>query len=193
MNFNLSTATSSLLKQPAFIEKDFFPTAWTRDMLLALRIYIALKIFISSSALFSLFMNSGESIQDTGNLAIYCWIVIVYSFVQYITTTDKDQPLKDVTFLFFALDISSITLIASTQEFSASTAPLLMFICIASASMIMRLRLGFFLAAFAIVVTAIEQAVRYFSDKQIDWSSLGLEIVGILFSCYFLALLARRA
>ncbi len=162
-------------------------------MLLALRIYIALKIFISSSALFSLFMNSGESIQDTGNLAIYCWIVIVYSFVQYITTTDKDQPLKDVTFLFFALDISSITLIASTQEFSASTAPLLMFICIASASMIMRLRLGFFLAAFAIVVTAIEQAVRYFSDKQIDWSSLGLEIVGILFSCYFLALLARRA
>ncbi len=193
MNFNLSTATSSLLKQPAFMEKDFFPTAWTRDMLLALRIYIALKIFISSSALFSLFMNSGESIQDTGNLAIYCWIVIVYSFVQYITTTDKDQPLKDVTFLFFALDISSITLIASTQEFSASTAPLLMFICIASASMIMRLRLGFFLAAFAIVVTAIEQAVRYFSDKQIDWSSLGLEIVGILFSCYFLALLARRA
>ena len=193
MNFNFSTTTSSLLKQPAFIEKDFFPTAWTRDMLLALRIYIVLKIFISSSALFSLFMNSGESIKDTGNLAIYCWIVIVYSFVQYITTTDKDQPLKDVTFLFFALDIASITLIASTQEFSAATAPMLMFICIASASMIMRLRLGVFLAAFAIILTIIEQSVRYFSGKQIDWSSIGLEIVGILFSCYFLALLARRA
>ena len=192
MNSKLSNSFSSLFSQPAFIEKDFFPTTWTKDMLLALRIYIGLKIFIASSALFSIFMNGG-SLKETGNLAIYCWIVIVYSFVQYITTTDKEQPLKDVTFLFFALDISSITLVASTQEFSAATAPMLMFICIASASMIMRLRLGITLAVFAIIVTLIEQGVRYFSGKPLDWSTTGLEIVGILFSCYFLALLARRA
>ena len=186
MSFN------SLKNQPAFIEKDYFPTAWTKDMLLALRIYICLKVFIASSALFSIFFN-GSTIEESGNLAIYCWIVIVYSFVQYITTTDKEQPLKDITFLFFALDIASITLVASTQEFSAATAPLLMLICIASASMIMRLRLGIVLAIFAIVLTLIEQSFRYFSDGNINWSATGLEIVGILFTCYFLALLARRA
>ncbi len=192
MNSKLSNSFSSLFSQPAFIEKDFFPTAWTKDMLLALRIYIGLKIFIASSALFSIFMNGG-TLKETGNLAIYCWIVIVYSFVQYITTTDKEQPLKDVTFLFFALDIASITLVASTQEFSAATSPMLMFICIASASMIMRLRLGIALAAFAIIATITEQGIRHLSGKPIDWSGTGLEIVGILFSCYFLALLARRA
>jgi len=192
MNAKPAKILSSLSNQPAFIEKDFFPTAWTKDMLLALRIYIGLKILIASSALFSIFMNS-TSLQETGNLAIYCWIVIVYSFVQYITTTDKEQPLKDVTFLFFALDIASITLIASTQEFSVATAPMLMFICIASASMIMRLRLGIVLAFFAIILTIVEQSIRLFSGENINWSAIGLEIVGILFSCYFLALLARRA
>lgn len=186
--FNLKSIT----QQPAFVEKDFFPTAWTKDMLLALRIYICLKIFIASSALFSIFFN-GSSLEESGNLAIYCWIVIVYSFVQYITTTDKEQPLKDVTFLFFALDIALITLIASTQEFSEATAPILMMICIASASMIMRLRLGIILAIFAIILISIEQGIRYFTDGDINHSALGLEIVGILFTCYFLALLARRA
>lgn len=182
----------SIFKQPAFIDKDFFPSAWTKDMLLALRIYICLKIFIASSALFSIFL-SGTSLEKSESLAIYCWIVIVYSFVQYITTTDKEQPLKDITFLFFALDISFITLIASTQEFSVATAPLLMLICIASASMIMRLRLGIILAVFAIIVTIAEQGTRYFSGNPVNWSAAGLEIVGILFSCYFLALLARKA
>ena len=196
MKASSAISVSPLLQQSAFVEKDFFPTAWTRDMLLALRIYIGLKVFVASSALFSIFFSSsssGSNIEESGNLAIYCWIVIVYSFVQYITTTDKEQPLKDVTFLFFALDIASITLVASTQEFSVATAPLLMFICIASASMIMRLRLGIALAFFAILLTIIEQSIRYFSGNPINWSAIGLEIVGILFSCYFLALLARRA
>jgi len=183
---------NSIKNQPTFIEQDFFPTAWTKDMLLALRIYICLKVFIASSALFSIFFN-GSGLEKSGNLAIYCWMVIVYSFVQYITTTDKEQPLKDITFLFFGLDIASITLVASTQEFSASTAPLLMVICIASASMIMRLRLGIILAIFAIALTLAEQTFRYFSKGGVNWSATGLEIVAILFTCYFLALLARRA
>ena len=183
---------NSIKSQPAFIEQDYFPTAWTKDMLLALRIYICLKVFISSSALFSIFL-SGSGLEESGNLAIYCWMLIVYSFVQYITTTDREQPLKDITFLFFALDIASITLVASTQEFSTATAPILMLICIASASMIMRLRLGITLAIFAIVLTLIEQGIRYFTNGNVNWSATGLVIVGILFTCYFLALLARRA
>ena len=182
----------SLKKQPVFIEQDFFPTAWTKDMLLALRIYLCLKVFIASSALLSIFLNSSD-LDKSSNLAVYCWVVIVYSFVQYITTTDKEQPLKDITVLFFALDVAAITLVANTQEFSASTAPILMLICIASASMIMRLRLGIALAIFAIVLTLIEQGIRYFTTGDVNWSATGLVIVGILFTCYFLALLARRA
>ena len=183
---------NSFAKQPAFIDQDFFPSAWTKDMVLALRIYIALKIIIASAALFSIFMNDA-GLNETGNLAIYCWIVIVYSFVQYITTTDDSQPLKDITFLFFGLDIAAVTLIANTQEFSTATAPMLMFICIASASMILRLRLGILLAIFAIFLAIAEQGFRHFSGEPTSFSILGLEIVGILFSCYFLALLARRA
>ena len=183
---------SSIKNQPAFIDQDNFPTAWTKDMLLALRIYICLKVIIASSALFATFLdNSG--IESSDNLPIYCWMVIVYSFVQYITTTDKEQPLKDITFLFFGLDIASITLAASTQELPAATAPLLMIISIASASMIMRLRLGIILAIFAIVATLAEHGVRHFTNNNINWSTLGLEIVAILFTCYFLALLARKA
>ena len=182
----------TIFNRPAFIEKDFLPTEWSRDMVLALRIYIFLKILIASISLASDPNPFSENLGTVGFFQIYCWSIIFYSFIQYITTTNREQPLKNVTFLFFALDISLITLITSTQTADTSTTPLLMYICIGSASMILRLRLGIVLAIFACIITIFEYYQRHeFSNTQIN--VLGIQVVVILFSCYFFALLARRA
>jgi two-component system sensor histidine kinase PilS (NtrC family) len=183
----------NIFKQPAFTEKDFLPTSWSRDMVFALRIYIVLKAIIASIASFSFSYSSVENFNKIEIFQIYCWAVIVYSVVQYFTTTNRDQPLKNITFLFFALDLSFITLIASTQSSEVATTPLLMYICIASASMILRLRLGIILAIFAITITIFEHYIREETESiNSTMNMLSIEIVGILFSCYFLALLARR-
>jgi len=186
----------SIFKQPTFIESDFVPTRWSQDMLLALRIYIGLKLFIVCFALFTIQIPQAESLNPS-DLKLYqafCLFIFTYTLIQGSIVTRYKQPLKRFTFLFFALDIVLIAAISHFQLATQATMPLLMYVCIAAAAMILRLKLGLSLAIFAItLVSADKFLLFYIQNLEIKYNQLAIQIVGILFSCYFLAILARRA
>jgi len=165
-------------------------------MLLAMRIYIGLKLFIVSFALFTTLIPQPEPIKPS-DLKLYqalCIFIFIYTLIQGSVVTRYKQPLKRLTFLFFALDILLIVAISHSQFGTQATMPLLMYVCIAAASMILRLKLGLSLAIFAIaLVSADKFLLLYTQNIGIKYNQLAIQIVGILFSCYFLAILARRA
>jgi len=184
----------ALFKLPTFIKSDIVPTRWSNDMLLALRIYIGLKIIVTC---FAIIITQATPVNITTQSILLkpaYFFILVYSLGQFFIISRYKHPLKKLTFLFFALDISLIIVISYLLDYTEPSIPFFIYVCVAAAAMILRLRLGLSLAIFTIILVILEKKLSsYHQNTDIDFSLLGVQIVGILFSCYFLALLARRA
>jgi len=165
-------------------------------MLLALRIYIGLKLVVASFAIVAI-ETSSISLASAPKIDLlkFAYIfVFLYSSAQFFILSRYKYPLKKITFLFFALDISFIITVSYLLDYDAPSIPFLVYVCVAASSMILRLRLGLSLAIFTIILIIVDKKLSAFHRQtDVDYSLLGVQIVGILFSCYFMALLARRA